>query len=116
MPAGKYDITIEQGATFSLVLSWKDSQGNPIDLTGYTAKMDVRRSYSSSDTLLSLRTNGEGIQIQELNGKINLSASAELTEKLPPVSAVYDLELTSPGGIVTRLLEGRVVISPEITR
>lgn len=116
MPAGKYDITIEQGATFSLVLTWKDSQGNPIDLTGYTAKMDVRRSYSSSDTLLSLTTSNGGVSLGGISGQVIMHASATITESISPTSAIYDLELESPTGFVTRLIEGRATISPEVTR
>ena len=53
MPAGKYDITAEQGSTFGLNLNYKDDDDNPISLTGYNARMQVRRNYTTSEMLLS---------------------------------------------------------------
>ena len=54
--AASYDITIAQGAELQHNLIWKDSAGVPIDLTGYTAKMQVRQRYASDDAVLSLST------------------------------------------------------------
>ena len=54
MAAGRYLLTIEQGATTDLLLEYKDSNGNPVDLSGYTARMQIRPSVDSSTTHLSL--------------------------------------------------------------
>lgn len=116
MPAGNYDITIEQGATFSLVFTWRDSAGSLVNVTGYSARMQVRKSPSSPTVLLDLSTTGGGITLGGTNGTITLSASAATTAALSPSPAVYDLEMVSPGGVVTRLLAGKVNILPEVTR
>ena len=53
MAAGLYDITIEQGATFQMNLTWKDSTGSPVNITGYTARMQVRENYEAEDPPVS---------------------------------------------------------------
>ena len=112
-----YDLEIQQGATLSLVATWKDSGGTAINLTGYTARMNVRETYSSSSAFLTLTTENGGITLGGSAGTITLSASATTTAALTaPFSGVYDLELVSGGGVVTRLLEGVATISPEVTR
>jgi hypothetical protein len=114
MPAANYDILIEQGATFRLQLAWKDGEGDPIDLTGYSARMQVRPRASSDQVLVAL-VSGDGITLGD-DGSIVVLASAERTEAVAGKRAVYDLELESADGTVTRLIQGGVNISPEVTR
>ena len=116
--ARKYDLVIEQGATFKLRLIWKGENKQPLDLTSYTASLQVRETYASSDTLLSLTSepNG-GITITPTEGRIDIVIESTVTANLPaPKNGVYDLELTSPAAEVTRLLEGKVRITPGVTR
>lgn len=115
MAAAQHDITIEQGATFQMSLVWKDSTAAPINLTGYSARMQVRRKYSSTDYLLNL-VSPTNIVLGGALGTIAVTAAATVTDDLPAKPAVYDLELTSPTGVVTRLIEGSVLITPEVTR
>lgn len=117
MVAAVHDITIEQGATFQLSLIWKASTGTPINLTGYTARMQVRRKYNSDLPLLSFTTENGAITLGGVAGTINVSGLATLTDDLPaPAPGVYDLEMIGPTGLVTRLVQGGVYISPEVTR
>lgn len=111
-----FDITINQGETFQLTLTWKDSAGTAIDLTGYSARMQVRETYSSSSTIVSL-TQASGITLGGAAGTIAILISAATTAALTaPFSGVYDLELVSGAGIVTRLVQGTATVSPEVTR
>ena len=106
-----------QGATLSLVATWRDSAGTAINLTGYTARMNVRETYSSSSAILTLTTENAGITLGGAAGTITLTATATATAALTePFSGVYDLELVSAGGVVTRLLQGAATVSPEVTR
>ena len=113
--AARHNILIEQGATFLLNLIWKDSEGDPIDLSGYTARMQVRRKVTSPDTLLSLTTENGGITLGGAAGTISVVAQAHQTDDISEKIGVYDLELVT-NGTVYRLIEGCVTISPEVTR
>lgn len=116
MSAGFYDFYIEQGATFNQPLVWKDSAGVAVNVTGYTARMQIRKTVSSSDVILALTTANGRITVGGSNGLITLLVSATDTAALTTFCGVYDLEVISPTGVVTRLLEGQVEISKEVTR
>lgn len=110
-----FDLTINQGETFSLTVTWKDSAGTAINLTGYTARLQVRETYSSSSTVISL-TSGSGITLGGAAGTIAIVISAATTAALTaPFSGVYDLELVN-STVVTRLLQGAAVVTPEVSR
>lgn len=116
MAAGELDLVIEQGATFQKKLIWQDASGNPIDITGYIARMHIREELDSATILVELTTVNGRISLGGSNGEIDLLISASDTEALTFSSAVYDLELEDTGGIVTRLVEGKVRLSLEVTR
>ena len=116
MSAGIYNVTLEQGATFTRTITYNTSAGSPVDLTGYTAEMDLRPSYSSSTTVLSLSTANGRIALGGVAGTITLTVTAaDMAALEAPADGVYDLELYS-GGTTTRLLQGTWTISPEATR
>ena len=115
MPAGNYDITCDQGATFSRVITWKNSNGTPIDLTNYTARMQVRANYPSSTVLLDLTTANGGITLGGALGTITLAATATTTAAIAADQYVYDLELIT-GSNVTRVVEGSFTVTPEVSR
>lgn len=116
MSAATYNFEIEQGATLVKAFVWKDSNGSPVNLSGYTAKMQFRKSVSSSDVLLEMSTTNGRISITAGTGTVALVLDAATSAAITWSSAVYDLELTSSGGIVTRLLQGSVTVSKEVTR
>lgn len=114
MLAGLLDIEIEQGATFNLDLLYQDEAGNPVNLAGMTARMQLRRQFNSADTIVSLTTENGRISIVAAEGKISLLISAADTTPLTG-TGVYDLELTN-GSVVNRILEGSFKICLEVTR
>lgn len=116
MAAGYRDLYIEQGATFYQEIVWKDSAGEVIDLTDYTARMQIRRNKQSTTPLISLTTENGRITIEAANGKVILEVDADDTADFTQFCGVYDLELISSTGFVTRLMEGGVTISREVTR
>ena len=117
MISGIYNITVEQGSTYKLALYWKNNANNPIDMTNYTAKMQIRASTGASVVLLELSSSDtDQIQIYERQGAINLTIGYQQTANLPPSVAVYDLEVKSPEGVVTKLIKGRCRIEGEVTR
>jgi hypothetical protein len=126
MAAGRYSFVIEQGATLSLELQYKDSLGNPINLTGCGGKMQIRPSISSPTASItlssSLAADGTGLNFNGSNGttpttsgSIGVFISAASSSMLDFNTGVYDLEITS-GSFVTRILEGQVKLSLNVTR
>lgn len=114
---GKYNLYVYRGATFSRVITWKDESGALIDLTGFTARLQMRETVESSTPFLTLTTENGGITLGDTAGTITLQATADATSAIVATSGVYDLELVAGNGItVTRLIEGLVFISPEVTR
>ena len=115
MAATTYDILIEQGATYSQVVTYKES-GVAVNLTGYTARMQVRSTLESATTVVELTTANGRIALGGAAGTITLTISATDTAALTAGRGVYDLELVSGSGIVTRLLQGVATISRNVTR
>jgi len=133
MAAGKYSFTIEQGATLDFEIKYKDGNGDPVDLSGYTAAMEIRSNYSGSgETYLRLTSSlGDTYEKLEDNTFISLSGSNLVTpitsgsigiyagwETLNTLDftepAYYDIEITKHP-IRTRILEGRVTLSKQTT-
>ena len=115
MSATTYDILIEQGATFSQVITYKEA-GVAINLTGYTARLQVRSTLESATSVVELTTANSRIALGGAAGTITLTISATDTAALTAGRGVYDLELVSGSGIVTRLLQGVATISRNVTR
>ena len=116
MAAAKYDIILEEGATFQLTLTWKDSADTPVNLTGYSAAMQVRRYITADTALLDVSSVGGEITLGGAAGTIEVVIPAAETADLTGEQAVYDLEVTDGSGIVTRLLYGDCEIRREVTR
>ena len=120
MSAGTYNIVMEQGATFSQELTWKIDK-NPVDLSGYSARMQVRGSGSgnriSTRLALSLTSEAGDITLGGSAGTILIEISAsDASNVIPAGKYFYDLELESPNGEVTRLLKGTFNVVAEMTR
>lgn len=113
--AGTYNIVADQGATFSQQLLWKGSNGSPINLTGYTARMAIRTVPAANTVALTLTTENGRISLGGAAGTINLSIAATDTATLEDGIYVYDLEMVT-GVTVTRLVMGTFLVRPEVTR
>lgn len=116
MAAPTYNIMVEQGSTFILSIVWKDPTGVPYDLTGYVARMQLRRSLSDTTVLLEATTTNGYIVLGTTGGTVDVSIPAAVTAALNFVDGVYDIELESGAGIVKRLIQGAVELSKEVTR
>jgi hypothetical protein len=125
MPAAKYSFKVEQGATLTFNIEWRDNDNNPIDISGSydSAKMQIRSDYAdiNGNTLYATLTSSlsaspsvTGLFLSS-SGTINVFLSAETTERFTFEEGLYDLELYK-GGVVERLLEGKVTVSKEVTR
>jgi hypothetical protein len=115
MAAADYDLLIEQGATFDLSIVWKDNEGTPIDLTGYSARMQIRKNYDTEPVISLTSDSDGGIVLGGEDGTIDITIDAETTENIEIRRGRYDLEIEL-AGIVTRLTQGTVDISREVTK
>lgn len=110
MNAVDYQIEIDKGAVWEHAFTWKDENGTPINLTGFTAKFQVRRSKASDDNIIEL-DESDGIDLGTTNGLIEVTISAARTNTIPFSSGYYVLEITAGSGNTYRLVNGKVIVN-----
>lgn len=130
-----YNITADQGATLHLSFLWRqprtpdqvaaEEPGTPVDLTGFTARMHLRTEVAAPNVALELTTDNNRVILgasdrttepDPTTGIVTLWVEAAAMEALPAGTYVYDLELVSAEGFVTRFIEGKLKVRPEVTR
>jgi hypothetical protein len=132
MPAGRYSFIVEQGATFERRVVYKDGNGQPVDLTNYEARMQLRPTVDSSTVYATLSSSrdadGTGlvmtpvsasVVLPRTSGSIGIFISAASSSNFTFTEAYYDLEIYSGSGAseyVVRVLEGKVKVSKNVTR
>lgn len=104
------NLYIDQGTTFTLTVGVADQLGNPKNLTEYTVASQMRKSYYTS-TAIDFTAEITG----PTDGEVTVSLTPEQTSALKAGRYVYDIEITGPEEVV-RVLEGIVVVNPEVTR
>lgn len=114
MPFVTKNFNIDEGATFTFSIVWKDSSEAPINITGYSAKMQARDKAGGKQLCFTL-THTDGIAIDGPNGKVSVTITPERTSKLIFPKSYYDILLTSPSGTKTRILEGTLTLSKAVT-
>ena len=111
MAAGTYNFILEQGATFTRTLTVQENS-SAMDLTGYSVASKMRSTHDSSTvvgTFTCTISNATG-------GVIVMNMTSTTTGAIEEGMYVYDIEITSSTGTVTRLMEGNVTVNPEVTR
>lgn len=120
-----YNIMLNKGDDFELQITVKDATGNAIDLTGYTYYGQIRSSFDAElpvatfvCTIANQNTDkglvyirlphGQSSEIPVLGSKGN--------NRRPTTEYIYDIEETTQGGIISRIMEGTVTVSPNVTR
>jgi hypothetical protein len=104
----KANLVVDQGTTFATSIEILDQNDEAIDVTGYTARGQLRKHYSS--------TNSVSFTTGLSNGTLVISLTANQTANIVAGRYVYDVELVDINGVVVRILEGIVTITPEVTR
>lgn len=113
--AAQLNLELPQGSTFDETITVTDKNGAVIDLTGYSARMKIRTpQYTSSPEVNWTSAGGEMIMGDDA-GTITFDVSAATTAALDFKTARYDLEIESGSGKVTRILEGYITLSREVT-
>jgi len=108
--ATKANLVIDQGSTFTTDLTMTDEYGNVLLLNGYTANSQMRRWYTSTNAAATFTTS-----INSSAGVITLSLTANQTSDLTSGRYVYDVEIND-GAVVSRIVEGIVTVTPQVTR
>jgi len=119
----KYNIQIDQGATFRITVNVKDSSGNNLDLTGYTGRGKIRATPEDTTVVASFTVS---VMSPATDGNLSISLSDAVTAAIPANDSesfqrrltdyCYDIEIVAPGGDVTRIIEGAAYLNPEVTR
>ena len=114
-----YNVEIDQGADWFLNVNYDNPNGTPVNITSYTAALQLRSLPSSATAVLTLTTANGGITITGASGLVAIHATATQTREIDEGVYYYDLEITSPAtptAVVTRLVQGQAVVSAEVTR
>ena len=108
--ATRVNILIDQGTDFTTSVNLTDSSGAQLNLTGMSAASQIRKTHSSSNST-SFTT-----ALANNTGTLTLSLNNSVTSSLSAGRYVYDVELTDSSSIKSRILEGIVTVTPEVTR
>lgn len=122
---GRYDIITQSGVTYDLPISYRDVAGTPINLTGYTARMQIRE-LPNFPILVEFNTaltangfiflNGPAEEREDgANGNLRLFMTAANSANITPLVARYQLNITDSEGYVTPIIEGRFEIQGSVT-
>ena len=103
------NIVIAQGADFSQTLTKKNSDGSAFDLTGYSAGAVIKKHFSSTSSTSFT------VDITSSTGEVTISLTDTQTLNLDPGRHQYDVRLTSPGGLRSRMVEGSAIVTAGIT-
>jgi hypothetical protein len=113
--AGQKNFEVDQNATFTFIVEYKDNNNLPIDLTGATAKMQVRDTKGGTKLAFSLTSPSGGIVIDPTNGKLTIKITPTQTNKLFYPKSSYDIMITDSNSNKIKLLEGFMTLSRSVT-
>lgn len=122
MSAAKVDLIIEQGATFTKAILWKDSAGAAVNNSTYNMSMQIRENKKDAVPLMAGDSDSGSdkiiITLGGANGIISLTITAANTASLTFINAFYDLiaEDGSDPAVITRLMEGIITLNRAVTR
>ena len=105
------NIYIDQGSDFSTVISLTDSNGDILNLTGYTALAQIRKSHGSTTVAATF-----GVALSAGTGQVTMTLADTVTGAMSSGRYVYDVLLTDSGGDKTRVLEGQAILTPSVSR
>lgn len=112
----KYDFKLNQGTDLTVPFCLSDESGEPCNLLGFTAQMQLRVNTASGKLVDTLTSENGGISIDPEKGVLSLAFKHEKTSQYPATCLAYDIELVSTDNNITRIVEGKITVSPEVTR
>lgn len=105
------NLTVDQGTDFDASVDVIDAYGSAVDLSAYTANGQVRKTYRSLTAVDFVITKDASSSYT-----LDISLTADQTNAMKPGRYVYDVEVVSPAGQVTRVIEGQLELTPSVTR
>ena len=116
-----HDLIVDQGATLHRVFAIKNSAKRPIELENYTGRMKVRswdetNRDPAQEVIAEYTTENGYLEIISSSGQVYLLVPPTDTESFIPDSYVYDIEVESPNGETTRIIQGKFIVRPEVTK
>lgn len=112
MSAARYNLVIDQGSDFAVNFTVKDN-GSAKDLTGYSARAQMRTTKSASSVAATFTCSIP----TPTNGTVTMSLPNATSSAMAAGTYVYDLEIfTANDTVVTRILQGTVDLDQEVTR
>lgn len=116
MSAATRDLVIDKGEYYEKSFTWQDSTRQPYDLTGWTARMQCRKTFKSTGTILDLTTENGGLEITALDGKITIIVDDTTTSAITESMGVYDLELIDTTSKPKKFIRGTIKFPEEVTK
>lgn len=105
------NLYVDAGTDYSTIITVAATNGQPLNLSGYSAASQIRKSYNSSTNYSFLASIYDAAL-----GKVRLQLTNTQSSAIPAGRWLYDVEITSPSGTRTRVVEGILTVTPEITR
>jgi hypothetical protein len=105
------NLFVDAGSDYSNIITVSATSGQPLDLSGYTVASQMRKSYLSTTAYPFTAS-----IYNAASGQVRLQLSAATSAQIWPGRYLYDVEITSPSGTRTRVVEGIVTVTPEITQ
>ena len=105
------NLFVDQGSDYSNIITVRTSSGEPLNLSGFTVASQIRKSFSSS-----VAYSFQCSVVSATSGQVRLQLSSAASEQIPPGRYLYDVEVTSPTNIKTRVVEGVLTLTPQITK
>ena len=110
MPAGKYNLVLDQGADYATTLTLKKA-GSAINLTDFTARAHIRATKESTNYVPFTMTFPD-----RTAGQVTMTLTSTASSNMAAGQYLYALEIESNAGVVTRIIEGNLTLTREITR
>jgi hypothetical protein len=110
MPAININLSLEQGTDYEVDFTIRNDDGTPLNLTGYASSCFMRKNYTSTTSYPFTVS-----FVDRLAGEITLGMGRSVTSQISEGRYVYDITLTSPTNVRTRVIQGNVLVSPGVT-
>ena len=112
MPTPYAELTVDQGTTFETSIDLVGDDGAAINIAGYVFQGQIRKSYYSSNVTANLTIT----TLSNTSGNVLVTIDAATTANIKPGRYLYDVKMTDTENIITRIVEGVLTVTPQVSR